>query len=58
MIMTAVAEGVGVRTVLGVPLLREGTPIGMFFVMRRTVRPFTERQMSGVDLCRPSGDRD
>ena len=44
--MTAVVEKMGVRTVLGVPLLREGTPIGMFFVMRRTVRPFTDRQIA------------
>ena len=44
--MTAVVEKMGVRTVLGVPLLREGTPIGMFFVMRRTMRPFTDRQIA------------
>ena len=43
--MTPLVEMAGLRTVLGVPLLREGTPIGMFFAMRRTVRPFSEKQI-------------
>ena len=44
--MTAIVEKMGARTVLGVPLLRERTPIGMFFVMRRTTRSFTDRQIA------------
>jgi GAF domain-containing protein/anti-sigma regulatory factor (Ser/Thr protein kinase) len=42
----SVAKRADIRTILGMPLMREGTPIGTITLRRTEVRPFSDKQIA------------
>jgi GAF domain-containing protein len=47
-LVVSFVEIAGVRTVLGVPMLKDDVLVGAFFIYRQEVRPFTDKQIELV----------